>query len=288
MSSDALIKVGLTYKGGTAASGVLDFHDANQALEGFQRSLALTTHLVVNQEIITQAPALKNARVFVRPPIQGSFSIAAFIGAGAYAVYQIGTAPKDTPLGHVIYSTYDYVVNLLTGARVNFDESLGETLEKNGKTKITANKIDSLAEKLERPIINMHRPIIGASKVDVGLLGKIENDSIPEIVQINQRTFEFVNFSKKSDLPKTIEGYVSSFNINTFKGRLFVPEQGRPIPFELNSSSRDKASVSRVGASLMYNTNDDSRGLIRFLAFWNYSRDERLKSLSVIEVQVAD
>lgn len=49
----------LKFEGNLSDNHVLDFYDAARAMMGFQRSLALTTHLVVNGEIITQAPSLK-------------------------------------------------------------------------------------------------------------------------------------------------------------------------------------------------------------------------------------
>jgi len=45
----------LSYEGSSADDHQLDFYDAAQGLISFQRTLALTIHLVVNNEIIIQA-----------------------------------------------------------------------------------------------------------------------------------------------------------------------------------------------------------------------------------------
>ena len=45
----------LSYVGSEASHAEIDFYDVARAMLGFQRSLALTVHLVQNGEIITQA-----------------------------------------------------------------------------------------------------------------------------------------------------------------------------------------------------------------------------------------
>jgi hypothetical protein len=69
----------LKYSGALADDSRLDFYDVSQALIGFQRSLALTTHLVLTGEIITQAPSLDKAQIFLDTPEPGSWKITAII-----------------------------------------------------------------------------------------------------------------------------------------------------------------------------------------------------------------
>src|SRR5262249_25439480 len=57
----------------------INFYEVSQALIGFEQSLALTTHLIVNGEIITQAPALKGAAIVAFPPADGSWKLSAAI-----------------------------------------------------------------------------------------------------------------------------------------------------------------------------------------------------------------
>jgi len=74
-----MISFTLSFEGRDTDRHEIDFYDVAQALIGFQRSLAITTHLVLNGEVITQAPSLKNARVFATPPEEGSWKILATI-----------------------------------------------------------------------------------------------------------------------------------------------------------------------------------------------------------------
>ncbi len=82
----AAVRFTLSYKGSAADKRHIDLYDASQALVGFQRPLALTTHLVINGEIITQAPSLKGAQVLALPAEEGSWKMAAVILTGAYAI----------------------------------------------------------------------------------------------------------------------------------------------------------------------------------------------------------
>ena len=106
---NAAIEFSLTFSGSEAENHRIDLYDASRALVGFQRSLALTAHLVINGEIITKAPYLKGAKILSPPPEAGSWKFTAVLIAG---IYTTATAPKETPLGHLIYSVYDYVISV--------------------------------------------------------------------------------------------------------------------------------------------------------------------------------
>jgi len=48
-----MVEFSLSFEGDRADRHELDFYDAAQAMLGFQRSLAITTHLVLNGKVIT-------------------------------------------------------------------------------------------------------------------------------------------------------------------------------------------------------------------------------------------
>lgn len=158
-----MLKISLSYDGQAANVSEIDLYDVAQALIGFQRSLALTTHLVLNDEIITQAPSLKGAQIFTRPAEEGSWKITAIIVS---ALYTLGTAQKDTPVGNLISSVYDYVISESLGFHVDYDKTLGQQYEEYKKSKepkvepLPQHRLDSLIEKCEFAIKEMHRPII--------------------------------------------------------------------------------------------------------------------------------
>lgn len=287
----------LSFEGNNADDHQLDFYDAAQAMLGFQRSLAITTHLVLNGKVITQAPSLKNAQILAVPPEAGSWEVIASIvgitGAFGAAIYKIGTAPKDTPIGHIMYSAYDYVISESLGFHVDYDKSLGQQYEELNKSKanqipiLEQSKFDSAIEKCENAIRDMHRPIIKSKTAEQArIIYRTSDSQIPFEQPLDSATFEHISETTRDDDIVELEGYVSSYNINTFKGRIFVSDERRPIQFELEKKAQSPQQVQKITSSLSLNAAErfDERAVIEVRAFKNRSKSGRLKSLYVVEV----
>lgn len=285
------LEITLSYRGNRAEQHELDLYDAGQALIGFQRSLALTTHLILNDEIITQAPSLKGAEIFARPPDRGSWELVAIIAvAVATAAYKLGTAPKDTPIGHLIRSAYDYVISEICGFHVDYDKTLGQQYSElsghDDAVKVLSEpRFDSLIEKCEVAVREMHRPIVKSRTAIEGTL-TARTDDVEYMFEhtLTQETYNYVAFTERSSSAIHLTGRVTSYNMNTYKGRIYVADYGRPVPFELSEFARDPQSVITVAESLSANVQRRGGGEISFNAFSNLSRTGRLKSLFIIEV----
>ncbi|MBI4066410.1 hypothetical protein HY411_01695 [Candidatus Gottesmanbacteria bacterium] len=290
------IQFTLSYKGSSADAYEIDLYDVAQALVGFQRSLALTTHLVLNGEIITQSPSLKGARILALPPRPGSWEIIAGIvlavGAG---IYKIGTAPKDTPIGHLVRSAYDYVVSETLGVPVDYDKTLRqqiETYKRQGARlpDLSVSRLDSLTEKCERAIKEMHRPIVESETAQSAQVTATIDKKIVKVGNaLTSSTYQYIDQTHVADSPDTLEGRVSSYNSNTFKGRIFLKDEGRPVPFELKEEARNALSVAQVTNSLTMNARfrankKEIQGFITVKAFKNTSKSGQLKSLTIIQV----
>ncbi|MES2045081.1 MAG: hypothetical protein V4475_14500 [Pseudomonadota bacterium] len=248
-----MTEVKLSYAGRLADNHVLEMYDGARALVGFQRSLALTAHLVANGEIITQAPALKNAQILTTTPQPGSWEVVATIVGGLWAV---GTAGKDTPMGHLLFSVYDYVVSNTLGFHVDYSKSLGQSYGEYLNTKgITPEKLDSLIEKAESSISDMHRPIVASKSANGAHLIGYVSASSPILIgpEMSKLTYEYISHTVTSDSDTAHEGYISSYNVNTYKGRMFVIAEERPIPFELSDDARTRANVNLITSSLRQN-----------------------------------
>jgi len=289
------IKFELSFDGFEADDHLLDFYDAAQAMVGFQRSLAITTHLVVNGSVITQAPALKNARIYSEPPEAGSWKSTAIVLTGlAGGAFALGTAPRDTPLGHLISSAYDYVVLETLGVHVNYDESLGQTLEnfkrENPQTPLAnlrETQFDSIIEKCEVPIRDMHRPIIYSETASRAVItSAVEGKLVQVGPELDGETFAYVSTTNRGERPQPYEGWVSSYNINTFKGRIYVPDFGRPIPFTLTEELRTPRKIALITTSLNANARDrlHEDGRRYFDAFRNESSSGRLKGFHITDI----
>lgn len=243
----------LSYQGRLADRHELDFYDAAQALLGFQRSLALTTHLVINGEIITQAPSLRGARIAVATPRPGSWEVIASVVGAAWVA---GTVSKESPLGHLLYSAYDYVVRQCLGFPVDYNKSLYAAYEEQlDAKKITPAKLDSLTEKVESSVANMHRPIVASHTADhADIIGVAPMEPRVRLgSELNNMTYEYIKRSILDKEDTVVEGIVSSYNINTYAGRLFIFDEERTIPIELEDRARGKGTISNITRSLHSN-----------------------------------
>ena len=292
-----MIKFTLSYEGNDADDHEIDFYDVGQALIGFQRSLAITTHLVLNGEVITKALALKNARIIALPPEEGSWKVLATIAFLSTSSCSILTIPKDTPLGHLVYSAYDYVISETMGFHVDYEQSLGQQYEALKKEEnktipiIEQSQLDSVIEKCEYAIGEMHRPIVKSETAKKArILYNINDRDIPFKASLTYQSYEYIRHTNQSNTPEKISGKISSYNINTFKGRIFVPDEARPIPFMLSDEVKKPSCIERIMGNMTQNARDrfkrgHNSGEIFFTVFKNTSRSGRLKSYYVLEIE---
>ncbi|MCH9844455.1 MAG: hypothetical protein K0U39_03010 [Alphaproteobacteria bacterium] len=276
----------LSYTGKSAENHELDFYDVARALIGFQRSLAITTHLVLNGQVIVKAPALKNARIVAIPPEQGSWTIKAGIVVGFALGHQALTAPPDTVLGHLAHSAYDYVISESLGFHVDYEKSLGQSYKELKETENTLpilqqSQFDSVIEKCQPAIRDIHLPIAKSETAETASISSIHNQNVKKLTgSFTYATYDYMEEMIEDSNEITIKGRVSSYNANTFKGRIFVPAEGRPIPFDIKRNSR---FASKIVESLEKYVNGDTNHLIE-LQVWCYrTKQGQLKSYYVIE-----
>lgn len=285
----------LSYKGRSAESHEIDLYDVSQALIGFQRSLALTTHLILKNEIITQSPALKGASIYALPAEEGSWKLTAgiVITGLSTGIYTLGTAPKDTPIGHLIHSAYDYVISESLGVHVDYEKSLGQLYEEAQKKKqkipeIKEHQLDSLIEKCSTAITEIHRPIYKTGTADSAtIVASLYNQTLPVGTTFSRDTYEYIRETFMGEEPEIIKGRISSYNSNTFKGRIYVAEEGRPVSFELSENIRTDQTVKLIVLSLSVNAlkdYDSEWSDVYCRVFKNKSKLGHLKNYKIIEV----
>lgn len=278
----------LKFEGKLSDNHVLNFYDAARAMTGFQRSLALTTHLVMHGEIITQAPALKEADILVSTPSPGSWEIIASIVGAAWVA---GTASKDTPLGHMLYYIYDYIISSTLGFHVDYEKSLFQSYRESLTEKgITPEKLESLMEKTESSIGDMHRPIVASQSATSAKLFRLSRSGFDQIgPDMTSLSYDYIARTIRRDELIEHQGLVSSYNVNTYKGRIFLPDEQRPIPFELDEVAKNRESVQIITSSLRTNATSrrESEGLIALYGRRLESSTGRLKALIVNKVEEA-
>lgn len=276
----------LSYTGGLAEQNEIDFYDAARAMMGFQRSLALVTHLVLNGEIIAQATALKGAQIISSAPEEGSWKVAASV---AIAIFTIGSVGRDSPIGYITTSVFDYVLLNSMGFHVDYNKTFQEQYHDYlSSKKITPEKLDSLTEKVETSIADIHRPLYASQTATTGRIESIVGHSAPRKIgpDMSVLTYEYLSTNIVSDNEETIIGVVSSYNMNTFKGRIFVYTEERPIPFELNEGARSRRNIALITESLRANASgtDEHEGIIEMRGYRVESKSGRLKLVRVVAV----
>lgn len=253
------IQFELSYAGSAADAHEIDLYDVAQALVGFQRSLAITIHLILNGKIITQAPALKGAEIYAFPSEEGSWKIKAGILILGTAAYHISTVPNNTPLGHLVYSAYDYVISESLGFHVDYNKSLGKLYEENKEKNIKLPmvreaQLDSVIEKCSTAITEIHRPIYKTKTANTAKISThIDGLKVPLNPIFSFETFQYIIEEFTAEEVEVIRGFVSSYNSNTFKGRIYVPEEERPISFLLSENTRGEACIQLIVDSLRAN-----------------------------------
>lgn len=280
----------LSYAGARSDEHLIDLYDVSQALIGFQRSLALTTHLLLNDQIITQSPSLRGAKIYAAAPESGSWKLTTVIST---ALFTLGTAQGNSPVGHLLFSLYDYVISASLGINVDYNKSLGvlykEAAIKNRSLPVIAeHQADALIEKCTHAIVEMHRPIVKSETathcvITSGPRGREE----PLRTDLNQETYAYIHETIRDRAPNIYEGRVSSYNTNTFKGRIYVPALGRPIAFELEPHTRSNRAVEVIARSLFHSglkQYQEPGSLIYIVAFQNTSKSGTLKSFTVSKV----
>ena len=285
-----LFPIWLQYEGRDADHHLIDLYDFSVALRGFERGLALTSHFVLNNEIITQVTAVRGVKILCSPPEVGSLRIPAYLAATGLAVHSIGSLEPNNPIGHLIFSFYDLAVHEATGQPLDYTKSLREIYEtalergSEGLLIPSRTQFDSLVEKVEPSIAEVHRPIVGSGTAISGFINDSEALSRGgQKLLLNEKTHASLRYRSRSKELIPIVGRVSSFNMNTFNGRFVMEDTARPIPFFLTPAGRAEKSVRLIGESLAENIRDrnSNSSIILFDCFLEQTRTGRISKLVV-------
>ncbi|WP_157385494.1 hypothetical protein [Mesorhizobium sp. STM 4661] len=180
----------LSYDGQLADRNLINGYDAAAALRGFERSLALTTHAVLNGKIIVQAPALKGAEILFSPPERGSWEATALVVVGG--IWALNNVKKDTPIGHLLYSAYDYVIKSATGSTLDYDKSIRVLIEEarnaaeEASPNLDVNVLDAVIERAEKSIEEIHRPIIESETAETAIISFQHERGPEEKITLNR------------------------------------------------------------------------------------------------------
>lgn len=149
-------------------------------------------------------------------------------------------------------------------------------------------KFESLIEKIEPAIKDLHRPISHSGTAGTAILGESRRGQIFRQTGpvLDRETFEYINVTNLTSDQENLRGKVSSYNSNTYKGRIYIESEGRPVPFTLADSGRNPRVISKIVRSLSANALDrfDEAAEIAFTALRYESKNGRLKGFLILTV----
>lgn len=249
---------------------ILDAYDAGVALSGISRSLAISIHYFVNQVVIKQAPYLDGAKISLKPPREGSFVFDVDIQILAATIYGIA-APAI--IGNASWDFLKYIYTRTVGKEYAPTTSLTNTLIQND-----AGAVDAIIDTIEGDVASVHRPIIHNVQ-NVFIISGNNN-----IVSLDRQTYDYVKAKNISDETRTFIGNVSSFNANSGRGRVYLSDYTRTVPFSPEEDEFDDSQKSLLAWSLNEYVNGN-RGLLYIEASYISTPNGFLKSLVVRNIE---
>jgi len=214
MENLARYSLRLHYEGGTADEGLIDFYDGSTSIHGFSQALQIATHAYVKGEIVSRAPALKGARMFLTPLKRGSVVVEIITFIEAY--------PASFGLAAPVF--YDFIKFAFAKATGKF-KIQPETTPVRRELERDEPFFDELAETLEGSLQRSHRIIgDGVTKVE------LSRARIP-LLTFDHNSRDWVNTRAESPKIKTLHGNVTRFNSVSRNGRAFIRELDRIVPF---------------------------------------------------------
>lgn len=233
--------------------------------------------------------------MLAQPAEEGSWK---FVVAVLGSVGLASQAGFDSPMGFLIKSAVDYVVHESLGFHPNFEDALGVQIEKHMQSKeidsptldLSEARFDSLIEKCESGIRALHRPVVFSQSAEAASIYCQLDFLLPVGPPLNRQTYEYVSKTVTAEDISKFCGKISSYNSNTFKGRIYLENERRTIAFELAESTRNAADVGLIVNSLSGNAVSRFRGRnsstsICLIGFRNESSTGRLKSVYVTDVE---
>lgn len=254
---DDFLTLEISFEGALSDEHKIDLYDISRSMMGFHRSLAITTNLLINENIITKSTSLKNAYIYTLPFEEGSLKMKIVIGLGS-ALGAALMAPQNSMLGHLVFSAYDYVVSESLGYHVDYEKSLGKLYSENKNKNIPIiqqHQLDLVIEKCSNSIKDMHRPIYKSETAEKTLIkGFLDDEELKFSSELNIETFNFLNEEVLKEKVFSVTGIITSFNANSYSGRIEIPEIDRPIPFKLDNEVKTDENFEKIIESLKNKT----------------------------------
>ncbi|MGP9768153.1 DUF7946 domain-containing protein [Halomonas sp. AOP13-D3-9] len=218
-----------TYEGGMYDEGLSDLYDGSKSLNGFSRAISIVAHVLVNEEVIYKATAMKGIVIYRKASRKGSF-------VEIFEAYPLATAVASGITANVFYDMLKYSFNIAAGKNAE-----PETKRVRQLLKRKEPIIGQLHEALEEPLKEMHRPIKKNEEVTIDV-----GSSRKKLVHFDKHTCEYLFNDVVSDLQEGIVGNVTKYNTLTGYGRMYVDSMSKTYSFKIDEflSSPEKYLIT--------------------------------------------
>jgi hypothetical protein len=215
MQGSIKIPFELHYDGDESKFKELDFYYGTDSMGGAAEAIAITTHAIINEEVVKQTPAVKGFSLNFKNSSPGSFrqkfeiefhgamAVSALTGMGVPAFIETLTLVLGMPMG---------------GTTKSDRRKTTKWLEK-------MDDLDELLERLRRPLIRIHHPVSGQGyKVTL-------KRAQTKILTFDGLTNKYMTEDVKDPQEKTIVVAVSRFNGRRCTGRFIDSHDAESISF---------------------------------------------------------
>lgn len=214
----------------------LDAYEAGRALLGISRTLSISAHFFVNEEVITQSTALKHAGVFVRPFEKASFGFP--FDVWLPTMNDVGNGV----VGTAFWEMGKYIWNKAIGRKGKIESDLAkEKIDRLG------GATDAVAAKIETSLKDATRPLIEGAGASTAFIIAGNNNTI---VNIDRDAKEYLDANIIDKQTSSFVGTVPRFDVNTGSGGMFVFSEGRVISFKPEGSAFSRADNIYLSSSL--------------------------------------
>ncbi|MBC6718687.1 hypothetical protein H9Q09_21120 [Aurantimonas sp. DM33-3] len=275
MKIDFIVK----FEGDLADSHRIPAYDGTSSLHGITRSILIPANYLVEGRVRKRRFEPTDMQLNVIATRPGSFETVYELivnPAGMAILAGIGIATSDS----IKAFTKDFIQSVIdraTGRRAK------ETIEQKELTgAINPGDLNALVEAVEPALKEAHRTISrGATQILI-----IQGDN--NTIRLDSETKQYVNSTIEEDTLRAKIVSVAGYYTTSRYGRAFDFEEGRTIPFELNTDA-DRETVEAIFQSMrdyaFSRLGDDLRSAIAIKYRALVSTDGRLKKMKVLKAR---
>jgi len=219
-----MFSIKVRYEGGDADEHRLDLYDGTASIHGVAQAMQIATHAFVNGKLITKAPALKGAKLYLKPSKSGSFLVDILVLVTENP--EIALATGGIFSAYTANPFYDFL-KMVFGKATGLPDSEPETPAVRRALDKQEPFFDEVAEVMEGSLQRGHRPI--GDGVDRILIERPRSG----LITLDENTKDWVNTRAVTPIDNNMTGNVTRYNVITRNGRIYIDQLNRIVPFRL-------------------------------------------------------